>query len=476
MVKYYIIFFEVSILSEKNKIVKYSNPMNFNIGVVIFFIIILYVLFNIFSYFTKSHIAEYQVQQGTIASNNIYQGIIIRDETIEYAPQNGYINYYIKNASKVSVSDVIYSIDTEGSISNEISLSATKADSISREAIGALSSGISAFKKDYNNNRFSESYTFLNNLNSEIAQSVNLNALSDLTTKVNKAEGNNTFHKYTSPKDGVIVYEVDGFEGYSIEDITSTEIDYTNYKEIHLFSKDMVEKNDPVYKRINSENWTVLVPITEDKAKELNERTSLKIRFCKDDYSVDTACSIIKEEDRYYLCLSLIRGMVRYINDRFVDIEIIMSDDIGLKIPQSAITTKEFFTIPKKYFTLGGDSSDPGLLVKQNINKEESVKRISPTLYYETEEFYYVDNELVSEGDIVLMTDSSSTYQIGADKGALVGVYNINKGYAVFKQINIIYENEDYAIVETKTAYGIALYDHIALNAAEVKENQLTSK
>ena len=464
-------------MSDKNKIIKYSsNPMNFNIGVVIFSIIIFYVLFNIFSYFTKSHIAEYQVQQGTIATNYIFQGIIVRDETVEYAKQKGYINYYVKNASKVSVSDIVYSIDTDGVISNEIASAGTDENALSKETISSLASGVSGFIKDYNQNRFSESYTFFNNLNSEIAQNINLNALADLSSKVNMAEGNNTFYKYTSPEDGVIVYEVDGFENYTIDEILTSEIDYNNYKEIHLFSKDVVEKNDPVYKRVNSENWNILVPITEKLAKELNGRTSLKIRFCKDDYTVDTACSIIREEDRYFINFSLIRGMVRYINDRFIDIEIIMSDDTGLKIPQSAITSKEFFTIPKKYFTMGGDSSVPGLMVKQNANREESVKLINPTVYYETDDFYYIDNELVSEGDVVLMADSSSMYTIGMDKGSLIGVYNINKGYAVFKQINIIYENEAYAIVETKTAYGISLYDHIALNAAEVKENQLTSK
>lgn len=450
--------------------------MSFNIGVVIFFIIIIYVLFNIFSYFTKSHIAEYQVQQGTIASNYIYQGIIVRDETVEYSPQNGYINYYVKNASKVSVTDVIYSIDTVGTISKEISASGTEENALSKDTLSAVSSEISTFVKDYNPNQFTDSYTFFNNLNSEIAQNVNSAALADLSTEVNRAEGNNTFFKYCSPEDGVIVYEIDGFEDYTIEDIISTDINYNTYKANHLFSNTEVAKNDPVYKRVNSEKWNVIVPITESLAKELNERTSLKIRFCKDDYTVDTACSIMKGEDNYYLNLSLIRGMVRYINDRFVDIEIIMSDDTGLKIPQSAITSKEFFTIPKKYFTVGGDSSNPGLLVKQIVNGEESVKLISPTLYYETDEFYYIDNELVQEGDIVLMSDSSSTYTIGTDKGSLVGVYNINKGYAVFKQINIIYENEAYAIVETKTAYGISLYDHIALNADEITENQLTSK
>ena len=305
---------------------------------------------------------------------------------------------------------------------------------------------------------------------------MNLNALTELSNQVDRAEINNTFFKMTSSDDGVIVYEIDGFESYTMEDIVASGIDYASYKKIHLFSNTQVKKNDPIFKRVNSENWNVIVPITETLAKELNDRKSLKIRFCKDDYTVDTACNIVREEDSYYLNLSLIRGMVRYINDRFVDIEIIMNDRSGLKIPQSAITYKEFFTIPKKYFTVGGDSTNPGLLVKQTSNGKEQVKLVAPTIYYETETHYYIDNEHVEEGDIVLMSDSSSTYAIGTDKGSLVGVYNINKGYAVFKQINIIYQNEAYAIVETKTAYGISLYDHIALNAKEIKENQLTSK
>ena len=184
----------------------------------------------------------------------------------------------------------------------------------------------------------------------------------------------------------------------------------------------------------------------------------------------------MRENDAYFLNLSFNKAMIRYANDRFVDIELVMSDDMGLKIPKSAITSKEFFTIPKNFFTLGGDSNNPGLLIKKTIDGVSTMELITPTLYYETDEFYYVDNEDISEGDVILMADSSATYIVGSDKASLVGVYNINKGYAIFKQINIIYENEEYAIVETKTAYGIALYDHIALDASKVKEHQLTSK
>lgn len=460
----------------KKEVVKYNNTGNFNIGVVVFFIIIIYVIFNVFSYFTKSHIAEYLVQQGTIASNNIYQGIIVRDESVEYAELDGYINYYVKNASKVSVNDVIYSIDTEGSISSEINKAGEESDAISKESLSAISLELDTFVKDYNTNHFSESYTFFNNLNTSIAQSINTNALSNLSDKVSQAEANQTFFQMKSSQDGVIVYEVDGFENYTIEDIISTELNYNSYKVKHLFANKEVEASDAVYKRINSEDWNIIIPINEKLAKQLNERSAVKIRFCKDDFETNASCSIMKNEDNYFLNISLRKGMIRYANDRFIDIELIMSEKTGLKIPQSAITTKEFFTIPKAYFTIGGDSNELGFMLKQITEEGSTVKFVNPTLYYETDDFYYVDSEIVSEGDWILMPNSQNTYQIGTDKATLVGVYNINKGYAVFKQINIIYENEEYAIIETKTSYGISLYDHIALDASEIKENELTLK
>ena len=460
----------------KKEIAKYKNAGNFNIGVVVFIIIIIYVAFNIFSYFTKSHIAEYQVHQGTIAKNHIYQGIIVRDETVVYTEYDGYINYYVKNGSKVSVNDIVYSIDTKGDVAKAIEKAANNSEGLSKDSISSISAELDRFVKSYNSNKFSDCYTIFNNLNTEIAQSVNTNALAELSDKVNQAEENQTFYKFNSSEDGIIVYEIDGFENYTIEDITASEINYNGYKSKHLFEKDEVKKSDPVYKRINSEDWNIIVPIDETLAKELNDRSSVKIRFCKDDFTATVSCNIIKQEENYFLNIYLKKAMIRYVNDRFIDIELVMGEKTGLKIPQSAITTKEFFTIPKKYFTLGGDSSQPGLMLKHTEEGQNTVKLVNPTLYYETEDYYYVDSEDISEGDLVLLPNSQSTYRVGTDKGTLVGVYNINKGYAVFKQINIIYENEQYAIVETKTAYGIALYDHIALDAKEIKENQLTSK
>ena len=53
------------------------------------------------------------------------------------------------------------------------------------------------------------------------------------------------------------------------------------------------------------------------------------------------------------------------------------------------------------------------------------------------------------------------------------GVYNINKGYAVFREITVIDENEEYCIVSSNNIYSLAAYDYIVMNADEVTEDQI---
>lgn len=105
-----------------------------------FVIIIIYVIFNLISYLTSSPVAEYEVGQGTIATNHIYHGLILRDETVVYAGQSGYINYYLKNGAKASVNDVVYSIDTSGELSRQISDVTSNGDTLDTETLNEVSS------------------------------------------------------------------------------------------------------------------------------------------------------------------------------------------------------------------------------------------------------------------------------------------------------------------------------------------------
>ena len=53
----------------------------------------------------------------------------------------------------------------------------------------------------------------------------------------------------------------------------------------------------------------------------------------------------------------------------------------------------------------------------------------------------------------------------------LIGVYNINKGYADFRQISILYQNDEYSIVKSNTTYGLNVFDYIVLDASTVDQN-----
>ena len=91
----------------KDKIVKYPRGTHINLGVIIFILILVYVTYHLITYFTATHIAVYEVEYGTIAESNTYQGLILRDEDIFPANYSGEINYYLKDASKAGVQTMV---------------------------------------------------------------------------------------------------------------------------------------------------------------------------------------------------------------------------------------------------------------------------------------------------------------------------------------------------------------------------------
>ena len=92
--------------------------------------------------------------------------------------------------------------------------------------------------------------------------------------------------------------------------------------------------------------------------------------------------------------------------------------------------------------------------------------------YDETEGVYYMDTSVLKTGDVLYKTDSQDTYTV-SKRATLIGVYNVNKGYADFKQINILYQNDEYSIVRANTTYGLNVYDYIVLDGSAVSDDQI---
>lgn len=459
-------------MSQNKKVVKYKKPFQLNIGILIFVIVFIYFIFNIYSYLTTTHISVYEVGQGTIAENNIYHGLILREEYVYRSPYAGALNFYVKEAGKVSKDNLVYSVDESGDVSRRIAEAGRESLILNADNLEEISEAISDFQFAYNAQNFYQVYAFQENLNSTLDEAFQLNALNSISEYA--AGASDTFHRITSDIPGIVVYYTDGYENVTVDEIEPDMFYLPAYKKTSSKQTSSIAVGEPVYKLITSEKWNIVIPIEHELATELAEEDTIQIRFAKDDKKTYATYEILSKDDFDYLVLTLKSSMIRYARERFVEVELMLAEETGLKIPNSAITEKEFYTIPKEYFTKGGDSTRDGLIRERRDEKGQvHTEFVLPTIYYETEDFYYIDSENVLANDLILKPDSKDTYRVATDTALLQGVYNINKGYAVFKQINILYQSKEYAIVERGTRYGIALYDHIALDGTAIAEHEL---
>ena len=198
---------------KKNKnVVKYRKPMNFNIGVIIFVIIFIYLVFNVFSYLTETHISVYEVEQGTIAVNNVYNGLILRDEKIINSDYSGAVNYYVKEGSKVAYGDLVCSVDENGDVSNMINEASQDGSTIDSENLAEIEKTINDFLYAYDGKNYYQVYSFKDNVNASLSEALSVNALNDISDYVASAENNNTFHKVITDVPGIVTYYTDGFE------------------------------------------------------------------------------------------------------------------------------------------------------------------------------------------------------------------------------------------------------------------------
>ena len=215
------------------------------------------------------------------------------------------------------------------------------------------------------------------------------------------------------------------------------------------------------------------LPLTKECAKELKDSSSVHVRFPKDNETMTAAFSMKKVKGSYLGYLAFDSSMVRYAQNRFVDVELILEDQSGLKIPKSAITKKDFYVIPEDYLTQGGNSNSTGVLI--DTGKENAEFQAVDIYYRDTQTgSVYVNPDDFEKNTTLKKAGSSDTYQLSETK-QLKGVYNINRGYAVFRQVQILCESDDYYIVQSGNDYGLSNYDHIALTGKDVHEGDVIS-
>lgn len=457
--------------NNKEKIVKYRKPLNLNIGMIIFAVILIYIIICTFMYFTQKHIEGHQVKAGSLSTNNIYQGIALRKEEIVSADQTGYINYYAREGERVGVGNLVYTLDESGKLADYLNTSES-GSALSGQDLSELKTEILGFVNSFQSDDFTSVYDFKYDVQGTVLKLANANILKNIEN-INQSGISELISFCKAPDTGIVIYSVDGYEDLALEQFTNELYDTKNYQKTQLISNELIAAGDPVYKLSTEEDWSIVISTDKEKADELVEAGYVKVKFLKNqDTSWGEVSAYTNPEGQTFVALTFTNSMVTFCTDRFIDIELILEDETGLKIPNSSIVEKEFFIVPKDYVIQGGNSNGYGVMKETYLEDgSASTEFVETTIYNETDTEYYLDDTVLRIGDDIIKPGSTETYTL-SKRGSLTGVYNINKGYADFKQINILYQNEEYSIVKSNTQYGLSVYDYIVLDASTVEDDE----
>ena len=455
---------------------KYHKPLNINIGMIIFGVMFIYIIICITMYTRTEHLTGYEVKMGSLTVNNVYRGIALRKETLYEAIDAGYVYYFVPEGTHVACGDLVYAVDSSSNLAELIS-ETTEEKKLTNSDYNSLKTKIINYRNSFDETSFSTVYDFKYDLQNEVAK-LNNQALLHAMNEMTETAG---ISRCYADRAGAVVFSGDGFEAVTPREITWDSFDEENYDKKLYLAADRFGKNDQVYKLVTSEDWEIVIPVDTERVAELREAEYVKVKFMEDQYQTSGKVTVYGSDEEHgvtFVGLAFTTAMINYITDRFLDVELVLEENTGLKIPNSAIAQRNFFLIEKDYMVFHSDNKTQGVMRQTFTEDNEITTEFVKTPVYNVDEaagIYYVDENVLKVGDVLYKPDSAETCTV-SKQASLTGVYNINKGYADFKQIKVLYDNEEYSIVESNTNYGLRAYDHIALDASTVVADQFVTE
>ena len=202
---------------KNNKIIRYRRPLNINVGMIIFALIFVYMVFSVSTYIRREKVQFYEVQEGSIVNNRDYTGIILRKEEVKLADRTGYVNYFVREGKRASLGTRICSIDETGNVASFLEKNSGESTTLSSENLSTLKKQLTGFSLTYNDNQFHTVYDAKYTLEAEVMEFMNFNDLDNLDTLMEEAGLN--FQQIKSDRAGVLSYGIDSYEGLNASDV-----------------------------------------------------------------------------------------------------------------------------------------------------------------------------------------------------------------------------------------------------------------
>lgn len=445
-----------------------------NIGLIIFGILLVYVIIYFIIYVSAKRIERYEVREGSLTVSNIYTGIALREEEVVNNNSAGYINFFIYEGERAAVGDLVYTVDETGRLETA-TRNEFEESSLSDRELREFRSEIINYMHGFQETSFESIYDFKHSLRNTITRITSGNLLNSLE----ELKDTDVVKYCNAQKTGVVTYWTDGFEKKTAAELTQDDFKKDRYNRTQVIGGELLEMNVPAYKLCTSELWDIVIPVDPERGEELNAEGYIKVRFLKNQYESWASTDLIRSKDgSVFLKLSFNNSMVTFVSDRFLDIELLLEQEQGLKIPNTAIVEKNFYLIDEE-FLIDEGRKGKRTMIRQCYLEDGSISTETRTIdiysYDEENGRYYVDSDVLNTGDVLHKPDTQKTCTV-SEWATLIGVYNINKGYADFKEIKILYQNDEYSVVRSGTEYGLKVYDYIVLNADKVYNQEFINQ
>jgi len=457
---------------------------------------------SLFRYMNTNQTTIAIVGYGSVDVPRVMSGIIVRDETVYYAPASGVVVFNVADGTRVRRGTVVSNIENSSTLAQ---LSA-QSDDISRQImdiqnlrgdVSAVAYAVDEINDAIGHNISSQLIHLgssnregLYSLASSLNQSVELRNDMLLNENAGAVRMLVNEHRYyiarisenriamLATESGIVSHSTDGFEDAlnpgNLRDITREQT--RMYVGADAFVQNTeVDAGDAVFKIIGSNTWYIVAYIENDLVEGWSPNRAIRLyieqdgEFSGHPFWVD---SITRRNERESFVVMRSDVQIQdFLNMRTVSFKTYDSAYSGLKIPDSAITERTFIRIPERYVgTVRHNITVVNRRVGNSVEQETiHIKTLRGIEHEEGYVYILQDFDNVRLGDTIVF-DSHDTEGYVIDRLITSnGVFRTNTGVATFVSVDtsgMVSGDEGYIILDPQlNRGGLRQHDRIIRDA-----------
>jgi len=442
------------------------------------------------------------LRTSTIEEPRSVTGIIIRDEHVHYAEMAGTVGFRVQENERVYVGAGVATIQEPNIVRaavGHLSIVESQAMDIQyrRTAISVtnaevqrlnnhMSNMVNGRMHNFSSLNLSEVYSLRDDLNQVISTRNQINIDDGVAARDSLGRDqelhNAMMEAYSqnvyADVSGIMSRRIDGWESYwtlnSIDNLSQKDVSETMEFDALLPPQD-VQPGDPVFKIVGN-IWYIAAYMPNDLIEDFtagHTRTIYLRNVNSDSYEPH---SLRIQSIDYGINYSLVvfrntRYVIDFLNQRNVSIRISSGIQQGLKLPDTAIATRQHYRIPIEY--IYGVSERYVLLFAEDGNVPVPVTIDEYTDYYA----YVPAAQSLGFGSILVPRSYHDPHLRLSDEHLHLrhGVYVEVWGVADFTAINIGESSPaaGYVLLDPMLNPGISEFTHIVIDASRVEDGQI---